>query len=261
MKQFLTTNEIKQIELSILDYIDSICKENSIKYYLAYGTLLGAVRHKGFIPWDDDIDIYMLRDDYMKLIQIMKNKKENRYQLLSIYNDLDYTYEFVKVVDVKTSLIVKNINHSAKEGVWVDVFPLDTLSKCIKIQKFFINIFVACRILSVYQKFPFEKRSIVFYPLWIVSKIIGPRYFLKVTDRMAKMGRNDEMVGYMASMGVSKYYFPKEWCLNTCLVDFEGKKYPAFEHYDEYLKFQYGNYMQLPPEDKRVSHPVDAYWR
>ena len=75
------------------------------------------------------------------------------------------------------------------------------------------------------------------------------------------MGKNGEIVGYMASMGVSRYYFPKKWCDNICMVEFEGKRYPAFEHYDDYLKYQYGNYMQLPPVEKRLSHPVEAYWR
>lgn len=261
MGELISTSEIKQIEISILDYIVSICEENGITYYLAYGTLLGAVRHKGFIPWDDDIDIYMLRDDYMKFIRVVEKKQPERYRLLSIYNDEEYYYEFAKVVDTKTMLNVRNIKKNSKEGVWVDVFPLDTISKHVKVQKCIINISVACRILSVYNKFPSEKRNKAFYPLWFIVKMIGPRFFLRITERMAMMGHNQKNVGYMASMGVSHYYFPKEWCNDTCLLSFEGKQYVAFEQYDNYLKFQYGDYMQLPPEDKRVSHPVEAYWR
>ena len=261
MSKLLSLDEIKEIELSILDYIDSICRESHIRYYLAYGTLLGAVRHQGFIPWDDDIDIYMLREDYMKFIQIVVNQHHERYNLLSIYNDDKYYYEYAKVVDSSTILKIKNVKENDKEGIWVDIFPLDNISNHIKMQKCVINISVACRILSVYTKFPSEKRNKVFYPFWLITRIVGPRFFLKITEIIVKIGHNEEKVGYMASMGVNHFCFPKEWCARTCMLDFEGKKYPAFEQFDEYLRCQYGDYMQLPPEEQRVSHPVEAYWR
>ncbi len=203
----------------------------------------------------------MLREDYMKFIKITSEQQDERYRLLSSYNDSLYYYEFAKVVDSKTTINVKNVKENPSEGIWVDIFPLDNISTHLRIQKSIINFSVACRILSVYKRFPSEKRSIVFYPLWLFSKIIGSRFFLKMTEKIALGGRNKEFVGYMASMGVSHFYFPKKWCNKTCMVDFEGKKYPAFEQYDEYLKYRYGNYMQLPPEDKRIPHPVEAYWR
>lgn len=261
MNNKLSTVEVKRTELAILNYIDAMCQKCNIKYYLAYGTLLGAIRHKGFIPWDDDIDIYMLRSDYMRFITIVSENQDVRYKLLSIYNDKKYYYEFAKVVDSKTLLKVDNIEENPNEGVWVDIFPLDVISDKIKIQKSLINISVACRILSVYKRFPYEKRNILFFPLWLFSKLIGPRFFLRFTEKLATKGVGQKKIGYMASMGVNHFYFPKEWIDKTCMVDFEGGKYPAFEQYDEYLRYQYGDYMQLPPDDKRVSHPVEAYWR
>lgn len=260
-KQQIPADIIKEIELSILDYIDDVCKTNHIKYYLAYGTLLGAIRHKGFIPWDDDIDIYMPRKDYDKFIKLMASNIESHYRVLSIYNDSEYFYEFAKVVDCRTRLITKNIKENQHEGVWVDIFPLDDAPKFLRMAKWFLNCLVACRILSVNLKFSPQKYPRLLYPLWAVAKIVGPRPFLKLSDRIARCGKSNEYVGYMCSMGVSKYYFKKQWCEKTIMVDFEGKQYPAFEQYDEYLKYQYGNYMQLPPEDKRVSHPMEAYWR
>ena len=203
----------------------------------------------------------MLREDYMKFIRVVSNKQDERYRLFTIYNDDSFYYEFAKVIDSKTILHVENVKDNPNEGVWVDIFPLDKISKRVKIQKSIINVSVACRILSVYKKFPSEKRNKVFYPLWLVSKNIGPRFFLRLTEKIAMSGQNDEMVGYMASMGVSRFYFPKKWCDKICLVEFEGKTYPAFEQYDNYLKFQYGDYMQLPPEEKRRCHPVEAYWK
>lgn len=261
MNKLLSIDEVKQTELSILDYIDSVCKQHNITYYLAYGTLLGAIRHKGFIPWDDDIDIYMPRKEYDKFIKLQADNKESQYSVLSMYNDSEYFYEFAKVVDSRTCLVTKNIKANQHEGVWVDIFPLDDAPKYLRMTKWFLNCLVACRILSVNLNFPSPKHPRILYPLWAVSKLIGPRFFLKISDRIARSGKSNEYVGYMCSMGVSKYYFKKQWCEETIIVDFEGKQYPAFKQYDEYLKYQYGNYMQLPPENKRVSHPVKAYWR
>lgn len=261
MNNLLSLDKIKQIELSILVHIDSVCNKNNLKYYLAYGTLLGAIRHKGFIPWDDDIDIYMPRKDYDRFIKLLANDDESNFRVLSIYNDSDYFYEFAKVVDNRTCLVTKNIKGNQHEGVWVDIFPLDDAPKYLRMTKWLLNCIVACRILSVNLKFPLKKYPRVLYPLWAVAKLIGPRFFLEMSDRIARSGKSNEYVGYMCSMGVSKYYFKKQWCAETIMVDFEGKQYPAFKQYDEYLKYQYGNYMQLPPEDKRISHPMKAYWR
>ncbi len=261
MNKLLTIDEIKQTELSILDYIDCVCKQHNIRYYLAYGTLLGAIRHKGFIPWDDDIDIYMLREDYDRFIKLLSAEKDNHYSILSIYNDSDYFYEFAKVVDNRTCVITENVKENHNEGVWVDIFPLDDAPKFLRMTKWLINIIVAFRILSVYESFPYEKRSWVLYPMWFLSRLFGSRFFLKLSDYIVKSGKSNDYVGYMCSMGVSKYFFSKHWCDDTILVNFEGENYPAFKHFDDYLKYQYGNYMQLPPEDKRIPHPIKAFWR
>lgn len=253
--------EIKQIELSILDYINTVCENNGIKYFLSYGTLLGAVRHKGFIPWDDDIDVGMLREDYEKFIDVTNAKPDDRYKLLYLGNDNNYYHEFAKVVDVKTRLAFENIIENPKEGVWVDIFPIDELANCRRIQKIIINTCLMCRLLSVFNRFP-RRHSILLYPVWLFSRAIGFKPFLKVIDKLSKRGGDNRYAGYIASYGSNKYYFKKEIFSKIITIQFEGKDYPVPESYDEYLSYLYGNYMELPPIEQRVSrHSAVAYWR
>ena len=137
----LTLTEIKQVELGILDYIVDICNKYNLIYYLSYGTLIGAIRHKGFIPWDDDIDISMPRDDYEKFLKITSSGQINsKYKCLVPLVD-GYYYEFAKVID--TSTIVEDVSvQSTENGVWVDIFPLDGLKKSDKISHLSLITFV-----------------------------------------------------------------------------------------------------------------------
>ena len=120
----LTLDEVKKIQLEILAYIDSFCKKNNISYFINYGTLLGAVRHKGFIPWDDDIDISMDREHYNMFIEKF-NQDSSKYKILSLDTDKAYFNNFIKVVDTTTK-IVDNRNYKTFScGVFVDIFPMD----------------------------------------------------------------------------------------------------------------------------------------
>lgn len=259
----ISAQDVKDIEINILDYIDSICKKHHIEYFLGYGTLLGAIRHKGFIPWDDDIDICMKRKDYEKFISVFSIEKDEPYKLLHSSMDKTYFYEFAKVVDVRTKVYGVGVNDIPNEGVWVDIFPLDAVSKHQKLQRFLIQICMVFRIMSVYKKFPAHKRSYLFYPLWLIARLVGFKLPLKISDWLSKLGTNEGIIGYIAAMSTtgSKYCSPASWFKETVEVDFEGKKYPAPKAYHDYLKSKYGDYMKLPPENKRVGHPVEAYWR
>ena len=259
----ISAQDVKDIEINILDYIDSICKKHHIEYFLGYGTLLGAIRHKGFIPWDDDIDICMKRKDYEKFISVLSNEKHETYNLLHSSIDSTYYYEIAKVVDVRTKVTGLDVDDIPNEGVWVDIFPLDAVSKHQKFQRYLVKVCMVFRIMSVYKKFPAHKRSYLFYPLWLIARLVGFKLPLKITDWLSKSGTNENIIGYIAAMSTtgSKYCSPASWFKETVEVDFEGKKYPAPKAYHDYLKSKYGDYMKLPPENKRVGHPVEAYWR
>lgn len=261
LNQF-SLQELKDLEVAILDYIDEVCKRHNISYYLAYGTLIGAIRHKGFIPWDDDIDICMLREDYNRFIEVTKSNTD-RYRLFHFSNTAGAYIEYAKVVDSHTEIISGQADLVQGDGVWVDIFPLDYIPRNVSIIRPIIKLSRTLRVLSVQPQFP-NKHSRILYPLWFVGRIVGYKPFLKLTNWLSQTANSGEEIGFMATLSSqysSKFAYPAKWFKEAVLVDFEGKKYPAPKYFDEYLQSQYGDYMQLPPIEKRVSHPMNAYWK
>lgn len=256
----LSMSEVKNLEIGILDYIDNICKKHNLKYMLDYGTLLGAIRHKGFIPWDDDIDISMPRKDYEKLIEIL-SKEQSRYKLLCHELDSDYIYEFAKVIDTHTILNETVTIGSNNMGVWVDIFPYDNIPKFKSMIHSLILFALMMRVFAVQPKFP-EKHSKLFYPCWIIARLIGYKCFLKMIHKLSTLSKNKNTpyIGYLPLIS-KHFYWNKDMFEKLTEVEFEGKKYPGPQQYDSYLKDVYGDYMQLTPEDKRIPHPMEAWWK
>lgn len=256
----LTGHEIKQAEIGILDYIDFVCRKNNLSYNLDYGTLLGAVRHKGFIPWDDDIDISMPRKDYNKFLEIV-HENDSRYKLLCQEYNPNYFYEFAKIVDSHTKLKETDTIDLPEMGVWVDVFPRDRVPKHYRIIRPFIIFAVTMRIFAVQPKFP-RKHSILFYPLWLIARVTGFRLFLRLSNYLSTSckSHNSKYEGYLAAMTKGKYFWETALFDNLIKLPFEEKNYPAPHKYHQYLTDMYGEYMTLPPEDKRVRHSFTVYW-
>ena len=146
----LTVEEIRKIQIEMLVYIDIVCNDTNLNYFLQGGTLIGAIRHKGYIPWDDDVDIYMPLEDYNKFINIINSKEKNRYLVLNPYENEDYYYFFSKFVDKETVLIENGYKQIKNMGVFVDVFPMYNLpdsteelekysKKLIKLEKIYFR--------------------------------------------------------------------------------------------------------------------------
>ena len=256
----LSIESIKDLEFNILKYIDSVCNENNIKYYLAYGTLLGAIRHKGFIPWDDDIDIVMPRDDYDRFLKILHQSPDTRYKLLEPGVN-GYYYEFSKVSDSHTK--VKQIYvDDIDMGLWVDVFPLDGVrnnwirNKCL----YFLH---RCRVASVYANLPQSNPLLrpIIYVFWKVCRLIGWKFFLEkqLVRSIEYKYTETGYVGFKTSGMKKAEILPVEWFSDSVPVEFEGQYFPAPKEYGKYLEALYGDYMTLPPIEKRIPHKTLAY--
>ena len=184
----ITIEEAKKIELDILSYIDDFCQKNNIEYFINYGTLIGAVRHKGFIPWDDDIDISMTRENYDKFIEYYKNDK-SKYKLLALETNKHYFNNFAKIVDSTTRIDNTRIYKSYPSGIFIDIFPMDSFS-----DKKIVDI---CYVLESFKLLSFSKRKNIIYKdsklkdlirggFWLLLRPISPRFFAKMIERYIK---------------------------------------------------------------------------
>lgn len=272
-KKYLSLAEIHKVETRLLAHVVQFCIDNNIKYYICGGTLLGAIRHGGFIPWDDDIDIMMPRKDFEKFESMAKeNKIANNIDVISLDNKT-MLYPFCKVINKNFKVDKSTQSDSSEEFLWMDVFPMDGLSednavnekiyKQVKharsiamgliVSDDFLKTFTKSKKKSIGKKI---MRTIVREPL--KSKLIRAN-FVKM-DSISKTYDYDssEYVG-----GVVWGYGPQERMkkshIHNYSVNFEGIEVNTMSNYDEYLTNLYGDYMKLPPVEQRVCHEIKVY--
>lgn len=260
--------ELKKIELDILIYIDQVCKNYNLRYYLCGGTLLGAVRHKGFIPWDDDIDICMPRPDYDILAEILK-QSDSKYKILDHEHE-KYYYNFSKVIDTETILVENDYQPIEGLGVYVDIFPLEGMpSDKDKCEKHFNELDKLRRRINSFALYkPKIRKNLFQYIKSIIlyekNKKASVSIFQKEYDQLVKQYHYDESEYVYATGGAygKKDIFRKDLFLYFKEVEFEGMKFFAPQECEAYLKQLYGDYMKLPPVEKRISnHNNEARYR
>lgn len=259
--------EIKSKEIAILDKIVEVCEKNKLKYFIAYGTLLGAVRHKGFIPWDDDIDLLMPRKDYQKLLEVWDN--EGAYQILECTKDFQYVYPFAKVIDAYTVLEEYEVDQQYRMGVYVDIFPYDGIKGSIKKNKAFLKICEIMEKLRIYSMFSCDKilhenpkKNFGRKFLWRILTQIGPAKISRWQNKFAQkyIKERADFQGFLCTCCSRKELLPAELFDNTIMIEFEGKKYCAPAQFDEILKREYGDYMKFPPkEQQHLTHNFKAW--
>lgn len=266
MNKVIEINELKKIQMDILDVVHSYCLQNEIHYALAGGSMIGAVRHGGFIPWDDDIDILIPRIDYDKFCKSF-NDKEKKYKLHCLDNDSKYSYPFAKIEDTRT--VLEESVESSNMGITIDVFPVDncfdsmdeSIALVKKISK--IKFLYKVKLIKPTSNNSFVKKI----GLFVMKLFLFPfslRTLALKYDEQCKTGKaNAKFVANLSwGYGINEI-IPREVIEDYILISFEDRKYNAFKNYDLYLTSVYGDYMQLPPKNKRHSPHTftKVYWK
>ena len=259
--------EIQQMELGIMEYIHEVCNKIGVKYFLAYGSLIGAVRHQGFIPWDDDMDICMLRDDYEKLQDYLIANPSERYQVMSYKNNRNYVYPFMKVMDNQTYLIEEDVRIDSNMGIYVDIFPVDGYEDDQAFKDKMTTI-IKKRQLSCYTfKGITNKKSfinsLIRYASVIAFYFTDTNIYVKQIDELAKSRKVEdyELVDYLIYKDMNKPVWKREWLKDVTFGNFEGRDFLIPVNFHELLTSDYGNYMQLPPVEQQVSHHDFRLWK
>lgn len=268
----LTLDELKKNQLEILDVVAKFCDERGINYWLNAGTLIGAVRHKGYIPWDDDIDLGMLRPDYDRFMNEF-NGWNPRYEFHSIENDPEFEFAFGKVFDNET-VLHEPFGGLMDSAVNVDIFPVDNAPDDEKILQAIFKENHSCNVAAnILRKgiFGLVQGNIVrkicghsYYLLWMAAHFFPARskrfYYLRKIAENAKRYANENTEKVGSFFGESRAVCKREILSNLTELEFEGKMYKAPAGYDEWLTLLYGDYMTPPPPEKRTSgHYIEAY--
>lgn len=261
-KTYLTQQEFRNRLLDMLIVFDKFCKENNLKYSLGGGTFLGAIRHKGFIPWDDDLDLMMHRKDY-DFVKKHFNSYSKHYKTIyaEVSKDVIVTAPFLKIHDTRTQVYEGEAPYG-KTGIYLDIFPIDGVPTNMKKCKRFIYFSLYVAQFLMYKNRPWNLSK---HPDFIIKKVVGSLLPAKIwgyiIDKIISHYSYDSC-DYAATV-TGRYamteVYPKYIYDSFEEAVFEGYKFPILKEYDAYLKQHYGDYMSLPPEDKRVNHQSKAW--
>ena len=266
MKQPLTMAQTQAISLEILHTVAEICEEQGLRYALIYGTLIGAVRHKDYIPWDDDVDIMMPRPDYDKLMAYLAENIGN-YPNLKVFNRdtcKDYPYMITRISDDRYVIDVENEKPYGM-GVFIDIYPYDGLGKTkeesvkygLKGDRLSSMCYQASREHFAIENTKSTLRKLIKYPVYLVAKLFGKDYFQKKLEKLARVKpyEESEYIGCVIWLSWGeKDIFPRAWFDETIMMPFGKYEFRVPKEYDKVLRHEYGDYMQLPPEEDRIGH-------
>jgi len=247
------TKELQGKLLSMLKQFHEVCVKNNLVYYMAGGTMLGAVRHKGFIPWDDDVDVVMPREDYNSFKQIAHSILPENLEIKFYENEKNSPMHYMKLIDKNTTLI-ENKYRNYYEGVYIDLFPLDGAPSdkgvLVKKQKV-VGRYISLIVNHCYTDGRHGLRKIYGY---IARCFDLGRLHAKVERLITERSyKSSEIVGnYLGSYGIREFV-PKRYFGNPIKYQFEDTELYGPEDYDAYLKAIYGDYMQMPPVEKRIN--------
>lgn len=266
MKEITQLDEMKSIELSIMKKVHTICENNDIEYFICYGTLLGAVRHGGFIPWDDDIDIFMKRPVYERFLKLYDEKREEFDSAgLEIVNRRTKKYYgriITKVIDTRTYLVEPEYRTDDPFGVFIDIWPLDGTPNNPSFRKIYVTYakFVKKLLLAssmkVLSDYSFGKKTLI-----RIASLFDPSKVLAKLEGLAQRYNTEDSEYYGSYQDLTNVY-SAECYRSRILYQYEDASFWGPEDYDTLLKADYGDYMTPPPEEDRIpNHTVRAYYK
>ena len=258
---------LHQVDMNIVKEVVAICEKHNLMYYMLGGTMLGAIRHKGFIPWDDDIDLGMPRGDYERFLEVAPSELSQSLKIVNYRNTPNYQYYITRVLDAETKVIEERIGNENKyTNASIDIFPIDgTPNNSILRKIYFFRVLSHRALMSLCYKDSIDRKrkrgTIEKAFLWMMERIPVEKFTTpyKQKCKIDKLLRsqnvkNSKYIGnIMGAYRVSEIV-PAEFYGNGIMYQFEDMQLRGLDMYDEYLTHTYGDYMQLPPEDKRKTH-------
>jgi len=259
-----STEDLKGLHdvlLMMLKDIDRVCKENNIKYNLCGGTMLGAVRHQGFIPWDDDIDISMLREDYERFINLDKSCFNYGMFIEHIGNTLGYGHVFAKVMlpgTINRERFTENVN--CHKNIYIDIFPIDdTTSNMRKLKSQYNKCRILSKLLLLNCNYKFEPNTVVkkfiYYCGYKFSKLLNKeklyKSWFKAATKYSNVKNETRMVMF-ACYKLEKEAMPSYYYDEQTEISFEGSYFSCPKMYEEYLTHLYGDFRKLPPKENQI---------
>ena len=259
-KDEVDLHAVQQIGLQILSVVAEILNRNNISWFLAYGSCLGAVRHGGFIPWDDDIDIGMLREDYERARSILQKELPKGFTYCDRFNEKDFPYNFAKVrKDGTIYSAAEDMHLNIHHGIGIDIFPFDSCPNDPKVFKKVYRVSKMYRLESDLAHMNYRKGKVI-RPFWQLPLIHFAHLFFDTKYLQDKLdqcitaepvgGNTDAVCSWLGDYADGAKA-KREWLTPTVRIQFEGMSMPVPRDYDAYLTALYGDYMIPPPESER----------
>lgn len=253
-----------KIELDIFQEFDRICKKYSLNYFVLGGALIGAIRHKGFIPWDDDLDIGMMREDLELFLKIAPNELAGKYYIQNGISESDYYAPIVRLRDSNSTGMCRiDLNKKSNNGIFIEIYPFDHVidSKVkYKLQKFEVGCIHHILYVNCYGNGKNVKSRLSRAVCNRLVQLLGREYLFNAMNKIAARYNNvqTEYVDEIVTGYNCRYKYVD--LIETVEVDFEYTKVMIPKGYDACLKTTYGDYMRLPPIDKRNHHSDTIYY-